>query len=119
MTKRSHGEGSILQRGEDSFRLRYRVGKQRYSVTFRGTLAEARKKLRELLKSGDDGTHIDPNKMTVAQWCEHWLSIGAPGKKKKPVGRRSLERYRQFLHIHIVPRLGRTRLQHLQSTDID
>jgi integrase len=120
MTKRRpYGEGSYDQRGENTFRLRYRIGKQRYAVTFRGTLAEARKKLRDLLKSGDDGSHVEPTKMTVAQWVEHWLSIGAPGKKKKPVGRRSMERYQQFLRIHIVPHIGDKRLQQLHSTDID
>lgn len=119
MTKRSYGEGGIDARGENSFRLRYRIGKQRHSVTFRGTPAEARKKLRELLKSGDDGTHVEPSKMTVAQWAEHWLSIGAPGKKKKSVGRRSMERYQQFLRKHVIPHLGDKQLQQLHATDID
>jgi integrase len=119
MTKRSYGDGSIDERGENTFRLRYRIGRQRYSVTFRGTPAEARKKLRELLRSGDIGEHVEPTKMTVAQWVEHWLSIGAPGKKKKPVGRRSLQRYQEFLRIHIVPHVGDKRLQQLHATDID
>jgi len=120
MTKRrNHNEGSITERGENSFRLRYRVGKQRFSVTFHGSRKEAQAKMRELLKSGDDGTHIEPTRMTLAEWCEHWLSIGAPGKKKKSVGRRSLQRYREFLSIHIVPSLGDKKLQQLHSTDID
>ena len=60
MTKREHGEGSIVERGENVWRLRYRVeGKpKRFSLTFHGTRAEAKKKLRELLKSGDDGAHV-------------------------------------------------------------
>jgi integrase len=120
MTKRrAYGDGGIDQRGENKFRLRYRIGKERYSVTFRGTPAEARKKLRELLKSGDDGTHVDPSRMTVAQWIEHWLSIGAPGRKKRRPGPRSLERYEQILRVHVMPELGAKRLQQLQPTDID
>ena len=43
MTKRTHGDGSIDQRGENSFRLRYRISKKRYQKTFHGTLAEARR----------------------------------------------------------------------------
>ena len=31
MTKRSYGDGGIDQRGKNSFRLRYRIGKQRYA----------------------------------------------------------------------------------------
>jgi len=72
-----------------------------------------------LLKSGDDGTHVDPSRMTVAQWIEHWLSIGAPNRKKKTVGRRSMERYQQFLRLHVIPHLGAIRLQKLNSTDIE
>jgi Phage integrase, N-terminal SAM-like domain len=120
MTKRGrYGDGSITQRGEDSFRLRYRIGKQRFAMTFHGTPAEARKKLRELLKSGDDGTHVEPTRMTVAQWCEHWLSNGCPGRKKKRVSLRSIERYEQLLRTHVIPVLGGTRLQqytHPRST---
>src|SRR5262249_23380356 len=113
MTKRSYGDGSILRRGEDSFRLRYRIGKQRYSVTFRGTPKEAKTKLRELLRSGDTGEQVASDKMTLGDWIERWLSIGAPGRKKRRVGRRSLERYTQLLRGHT------KRLQQLHATDID
>jgi len=87
MTKRSYGDGGIDQRGENSFRLRYRIGKQRYSVTFKGTLAEAKAELRRLLRSGDTGEHVEPTRMTLAQWAEHWISIGCPSSRnKKRVG---------------------------------
>jgi hypothetical protein len=119
MTKRSYGDGGIDERGDDTFRLRYRVGNQRYSVTFRGTLKEAKTKLRELLKSGDDGTHVEPARRTLGDWIEHWLSIGAPGRKKRRAGRRSVERYQQLLRGHVIPELGTKRLQQLHATDID
>jgi integrase len=119
MTKRSYGDGSIDQRGENSFRLRYRIGRQRFSMTFRGTRQEARAKLRELLKAGDDGTHVEPSRMMLAEWIEHWLSIGAPGRKKRRLGGRSIERYQQLLRAHVLPALGVKRLQQLHATDID
>src|SRR5262249_17489248 len=112
-------DGGIDQRGENAFRLRYRIGKQRYSVTFKGTLADARKKLRGLLKSGDDGQHVEPTRLTLDAWIEYWLSIGAPGRKKKRAGRRTLERYAQLLRGHVMPALGTKRLQQLHPTDID
>jgi integrase len=119
-TKRPYGDGGIDQRGENSFRLRYRIGKERYSVTFQGTLAEARKKLRELLKSGDDGTHIEPTRMTLGEFAEYWLSIGCPSSRnKKRVSPRSIERYAQLLRIHVIPKLGQKRLQQLHATEID
>ena len=90
--KRSHGDGGIDQRGEGAYRLRYRVAGKRFTKTFHGTLSEARKELRSLLKSGDDGEHVDPSKKTVSQWIDEWLKAGAPGRKKKKVGQRTLER---------------------------
>jgi integrase len=86
MTKRrDRGDGGIDQRGDNSWRLRYRIRGQRISQTFRGTLSDARKELRRLLKSGDDGTHVVPDKITLGQWIELWLSAGAPGRRQKRV----------------------------------
>jgi integrase len=114
-----YGDGSITQRGENSFRLRYRIGKQRFAKTFHGTHAEAKKELRALLRSGDTGEHVEPTRMTVGEWIEHWLSIGAPGRKKKRAGRRSVERYEQLMRGHVIPELGAKKLQQLHPTDID
>src|SRR5262245_14656684 len=119
MSRRAYGEGSIEQRGEERFRIRYRVDQQRFSVSFKGSYAEAKKKLRELLRSGDVGTHVDPTRMTLGEWAEHWVSIGCPGRKKRRAGRRSVERYEQLLRWHIIHQLGTKRLQQLHATDID
>jgi integrase len=120
MTKRSYGDGSISKRGKTSFRLRYRIGKQRYSVTFKGTLIQAKAELRRLLRAGDTGEHIEPTKMKVAEWAEHWISIGCPSSRnKKRVGGNSLVRYTQVLRMHVIPVLGERRLQQLNATEID
>jgi integrase len=119
MTKRSYGNGSIDQRGENTFRLRYRIGKKRFQETFHGTRKEANARLRELLSSGDDGTHIEPTKMTLRQWADHWLASGAPGSQMEAVGTRSIERYGQLLRVHVLPVLGDHKLQQLDSTQID
>src|SRR5262245_30670216 len=117
--RRDRGDGGIDQRGENSWRLRYRVQGVRHSVTFHGTASEARKKLRELLKSGDDGTHIAPDKITLGQWVEQWIEAGAPGRRQKRVGRRTLQRYAELLRHHVVPVLGLRPLQQIRSTEID
>jgi integrase len=119
MAKRSHGDGGIDQRGDNIYRLRYRVGGKRFAVTFHGTLTEARKELRRLIRSGDVGEHVAPDKITVWQWCEQWIAAGAPGRKKRRVGQRSLERYEQVLNIHVKPALGNIALQKLAATMID
>jgi integrase len=117
--KRGHGDGGIDARGENSWRLRYRVDGKRYAKTFHGTKSEAQKELRRLLASVDKGEHVAPDRITLAQWIEHWLAIGGPGRRQKKVGRRTLERYSELLRCHVLQSLGERRLQQLQAAEID
>lgn len=118
-SKRAHGDGGIDSRGENVHRLRYRVGGKRFTKTFHGTLPEARKELRTLISTGDAGKHVAPDKMTVGQWIDEWIAVGAPGRKKKRVSERTLERYSDLLRVHVKPVLGGRRLQALRATEID
>jgi len=69
MTKqRNHGDGGIDARGENSWRLRYRINGRRFTKTVHGTKTEAQKALRDLLHAGDIGGHVPPDKMTLGQW---------------------------------------------------
>ena len=96
--KRGHGEGSIDQRGENNWRLRYRINGKRFTKPFRGTKTEAQKALRQLLHAGDTGSHVTPDKLTFGAWAVHWLAIGAPSnRRRRHVGQRSLERYTEVL----------------------
>jgi integrase len=113
------GNGGIYPRGEGSWRLRYSVDGKRFTKTVHGTKSEARAELRRLLRSGDTGEHVAPDRMTVAQWIDHWLAIGAPGKRQEKPGRRSVERYTQLLRTHVVPALGNCPLQKLTGARID
>jgi integrase len=116
--RRSHGEGSIDPRGPDTFRLRYRLNARRYTVTFHGALIDARKELRRLLRDGDTNQHVAPDKVTLAQWAKEWIDAGAPGRRKKKVGRRTLERYDELLKHHVIPTLGTRPLQKISGADI-
>jgi integrase len=80
---------------------------------------EAQIECAKLINEIADGSFVVTNQTTLAEWVEHWLSIGAPGKKRKAVGNRSLERYGQLLRVHVKPTLGNRPLQKLQSTEID
>jgi integrase len=73
----------------------------------------------DLRKQMMSGKFVAKKGTTLAQWSEHWLSIGAPGKKKRKIGRKSVERYGQILRCHVFPALGDTRLQDIKSTMID
>ena len=119
MSKRSFGDGSIDSRGENVHRLRYRVGGKRFSKTFHGTVTQARKELRALVRSGDTGEHVDPIKTTIGAWIDQWIEAGAPGRRREKVSQRTLERYEDLLNVHVKPVLGSRRLQQLQPQEID
>src|SRR5579862_9667076 len=99
--KRDHGDGGIDQRGENAWRLRWRVNGKRYSKAFHGTKAAAQKELRRLLKAADDGEHVAPDKGTLAGWVERWIALQerrngedtSEVRKRGLVNPRTLERY--------------------------
>jgi integrase len=138
MTKRTYGEGGIDQRGDRVFRLRYRVDGKRFVVTFRGSKDGARKELRRLLKSADDGEHVEPEKLTLSVWIDQWLKLlkrqpngddaderrkhkreAKRERKRGLVNPRTLERYQQLLDLHVKPALGAVALQKLNGDMID
>jgi integrase len=126
MSKRSGGEGTIDQRGDSSWRLRYRIKGHRFSVTFRGSLTDARKKLRRLLTSGDDGEHVVPDKMKLTVWVDRWLKLlerhpaeGEGARKRGLVTQRSLERYTDIMRNHVLPSLGHRPLQQILPSELD
>jgi integrase len=123
--KRSHGDGSIDARGPDRWRLRYRIGRKRFSTTFRGTQKDARRELRRLLRTGDTGEHIAPDKIALAEWIGRWLALlerqqdDGDRRRRGLVNARTLERYAELLHCHVTPTLGARPLQQIQASEID
>jgi integrase-like protein len=112
--KRDYGSGSIDPSGNNSWRLRYRVGGKRFTKTFEGTKTEAQKELRRFLHSGDTGQHIAPDRITFGEWIDRWLAL-----KETNVKPRTHERYERFLKTHVSPALGSRPLQKITATDID
>jgi integrase len=130
--RRAHGDGGIDERqrhadGTSTWRLRYRLDGKRFTKTVRGTKAEAKRELRRLIRSGETGEHIAPDRITVAQWIDKWFALlerrpegeQGRGRKRGLVNRRSIERYDELLRVHVVPTLGGWRLQKLGATEID
>ncbi len=123
--KRGHGDGGIDARGENIWRLRYRVNGKRFSKTFRGTLSEARKELRRLIRSGDTGEHIAPDKITLAEWVDRWIALlerqqdDGERRRRGLVNARTIERYAELLRCHVTPVLGARPIQQIQASEID
>jgi integrase len=110
--KRDHGDGGIDERGQDRWRLRWRVGGKRYTKSFHGAKRAAQTELRRLLKSADDGAHVAPDKATLAEYLRGWLD-GSHDLSPK-----TLERYRQLAEQQIIPHLGAAALQNLRPAQI-
>jgi integrase len=117
--RRGFGEGSIDKKNDKVYRIRYSIDGRRYCTAFDGTVEAAKAKLRALLKAGDDGEHVEPDKLTVSQWIDQWLDTGCPGRKRQRVGERSRERYSGLLNTHFRPAFGDKQLQRLTAQEID
>lgn len=105
----------ILEDGRDPA-----TGKRRQKWhSFQGTKKEAQAERIRLLADTNSGSYIEPSKITVGQWIDQWILAGAPGRKKKKVGQRTLERYEELLRVHVKPTLGARPLQKLKATEID
>src|SRR5262245_1917141 len=99
--------GHIRRRGERSWELKYEAGtdartgkRQTRYLSFKGTKREAEAKLNELLAAVAKGSHIDPNKITVAEFVQaridQWEGSGT-------ISARSAERYRELHRNQITP----------------
>jgi integrase len=117
-SRRVHGQGSIQSRGKNSWRIRYRVDGVQHSETFRGLKSAAQKRLTDLLAAGNRGEHVAPNRMTVSEFIEHWLTTWAPAN----VSAKTAETYRfhaknlqRHLHGLALQKLAPARLAELYA----
>jgi integrase len=106
-------DGSIDQRGENSFRLRWRAGGKRYSKTVAGSLTDAKKELRKVLCSVDTGSHVVPAKVTIGDYLATWLD------NSRDLAPKTLERYRELAAKQIIPHLGTVPLQALRPAQVE
>src|SRR3954471_7120648 len=72
-------------------------------------------KVRELERKRDDGTVSTTAAPTVGAWLEHWLTTIAPRR----VRRRTLESYESAVRKHLIPGIGRHRLDRLRPEHLD
>jgi integrase len=89
-----------------------RPGKRKYVYKTARNKEDAQKALTEILAKIDANTHVDPSKMTVAEFLDDW-------EKTLTVSPKTAERYRELIRVHIRPHLGDLRLQTLRTTRIE
>lgn len=78
------------------------------------TEAQARAKLREVMRDHEDGLAIAPANLIVAQVVTDWLTYGLSGRSSETVAKCS-----HLCRTHIIPALGRRKLRELSATDVD
>jgi integrase len=113
--------GHIRKRGTNSWELKFdsddRTGGRRTVYrSFKGTRREAQAELHRLLSAVADGTHAEPNKITVG---EHVMARLAQWRKAGVVSAKTGERYEQLIVGQIIPHIGSKRLQKLTARDIE
>jgi integrase len=112
--------GHVRRRGARSWAVVVDLGrdasgkrKQKWH-TVRGTRRDADRELARILRELDTGTYTEPSKMTVGGYLERWLgTYAAPN-----VAPKTLERYAEIIHAHLIPAFGHVSLQGLQPLHI-
>jgi len=112
--RRGNGEGSIHQLPDGRWRgsvfLGYRDGKPHRKYVTRRTRADVAAEIRVLIEAQRQGQVIATGGMTVAEWLTTYLEQVA----QPAVRPRTLDRYASDIGLHIVPAIGRYRLDKLR-----
>jgi integrase len=116
MPKRGNREGSVYQRKSDGkWVTSITLEDGRRKVLYSKTQKEAIQKLKKASQQQEQGTLATGPQYTVAQYLDYWLSV-----YKQKIRPRSYERYEQIIRLHLVPKLGKIKLdklspQHVQT----
>lgn len=108
-------KGSLRRVRENVWRLVVDVpasanGKRRQrTFTFEGNKRQAEKRQAEILTELNQGTYVEPTRLTVATYYERWLRDSA-ALRLRP---HTLHDYRQLIAAYILPTLGRIPLDQL------
>ncbi|MCL2695808.1 MAG: site-specific integrase, partial [Clostridiales bacterium] len=89
------------------------TGKQMQKSIYGDSQQEVAKQLRQIQAAIDNGTYIEPSKMTVEQWLEIWLDEYLGNVKPGTVSN-----YSQHVKNHIIPAIGSVKLNALQPAAI-
>ena len=100
--------GHIRERSRGAYELRYSLGtdpatgkRKLATTTVRGSLKDAEKELRRLLRSIDTGEHVDPTRITVREWLVSWLAA-----VRAEIAPKTHERYSELVNHFLAPGLG-------------
>ena len=119
LKRNAHGAGSIRLRRNGLWEARYTVGrdggtgKQKQKSLYGKTQKEVLKKLQQINLDIENGTYIEPSKLTVKQWINIWLDNYT--SNLKPL---SYAAYLSVCNTHIIPCIGALKLISLSTHTI-
>lgn len=106
--KASNGSGSIREKPNGSYELRYTQDGKQKSKSFK-TFTDADKARRQITAAVDAGTYVDPSKMRLEVWLDTWLRSYCGHIKPG-----TLIQYQGYVKNHIDPELGKIKLCNLR-----
>lgn len=108
-------QGYIRKRGESKWQIEVDLGKSpegkrlKKVETISGTKKEAQARLSEIIYQINNNMFIKPEKMTVKEFFEYWeKAYMIPNLQKT-----TLDSYRVIIGHHIIPEIGKIKLQKL------
>jgi integrase len=115
-------QGHIRPQGNGSWEIKFDLGRDPMTgrritkyVTFRGTKRKAHEELTRLLGQRNEGSYVEPTKMTVAQYLRHWLEADIDRR----VAARTAARHRGIVEKNIIPKLGHVPVRKLTAVHIE
>lgn len=115
--RRGRGEHGVFQRESDglwvaSVSLGYNSsGQRKRRVVYGATKQEVLAKLDAIKRDGASGLKVEPDRITVKDMLDRWLELEV--RPNRAAG--TFQCYRRVVDIHIIPHIGGTRLQDLDS----
>jgi integrase len=110
--RRGNGEGTITRRKDGRWEARYTAqtadGPKR-KVLYGKTRQEVAQKLTKAMADRDGGLVFDHENLRVEDYLDRWLNGSVRGNVK-PI---TYESYERILRVHVVPTLGRVKLNYL------
>src|SRR5579875_2674866 len=109
-----HGEGSIYQRKDGRYVAALRVEGKR-KVYYGKTYKEAQEKLQQALYEKKQGILATGPQQTLEQFLSHWMEH----VQKPTVGLRTYVHERGWLYNHVIPVLGKVRMQQVTPEKLE
>ncbi len=112
--RRGNGEGTIYERPNGTYAATFSIEGGKRKTIYAKTYKEAQEKLKKALYEQQQGTLVTAPQQTVAHFLTDWLE----STQKQSVRPRTYERYEEIVRLHLIPVLGRHKLQNLSAQHV-